>query len=310
MLNRILTTALVGVVLGAGGFYLLTMPDPLDAATLPPEQSGDAVRGERMFWAGGCASCHAPSKAKAAAKLDLGGGDPLKTDFGTFYAPNISPHPTDGVGGWSLADFANAMQRGVDPEGEHLYPAFPYSSYVKMKSGDIADLWAFLKTLPPVAGQAPPSDLAFPFNIRRGIGLWKIFFLDDAAPVVDLGENASDAARAGQYLVEGPGHCGQCHTPRGLGGVGGLDTDAWLTGAPNPEGKGRIPDITPSKDGIGSWSASDIVYYLESGFTPDFDSVGGAMVAVQENIARLPPADRGAIAAYLKALPVPASVGK
>lgn len=310
MLNRILTTALVGVVLGAGGFYLLTMPDPLDAATLPPEQSGDAVRGERMFWAGGCASCHAPSKAKAAAKLELGGGDPLKTDFGTFYAPNISPHPTDGAGGWSLADFANAMQRGVDPEGEHLYPAFPYSSYVKMRSGDIADLWAFLKTLPPVAGQAPPSDLAFPFNIRRGIGLWKLFFLDDAAPVVDLGENASDAARAGQYLVEGPGHCGQCHTPRGLGGVGGLDTDAWLTGAPNPEGKGRIPDITPSKDGIGSWSASDIVYYLESGFTPDFDSVGGAMVAVQENIARLPATDREAIAAYLKAVPAGESAGK
>jgi len=310
MLKRILTTVLVGVAVGVGGFYLLTMPDPLDAATLPPEQSGDAVRGERMFWAGGCASCHAPSKAEAAAKLELGGGDPLKTDFGTFHAPNISPHPTDGIGSWSLVDFANAMQRGVDRQGEHLYPAFPYSSYVKMKPDDVADLWAFLKTLPPVAGRPPPSDLAFPFNIRRGIGLWKRFFLDDAAPVLDLGENASDAARAGQYLVEGPGHCGQCHTPRGLGGAGGLDTDAWLTGAPNPEGKGRIPDITPSKDGIGSWSASDIVYYLESGFTPDFDSVGGAMVAVQENIARLPATDREAIAAYLKALPAVEGAGK
>jgi mono/diheme cytochrome c family protein/cytochrome c556 len=195
-------------------------------------------------------------------------------------------------------DVANAMQRGVTPDERHLYPSFPYASYIRMTPGDVADLWAFLGTLPPVVGRAPPHDLAFPYGIRRGIGLWKLAFLTDA-PAVEI--DASDPLVArGQYLVEGPGHCGECHTPRNAAGA--MDTARWLGGAPSPDGEGRIPNTTPGGD-LADWSPGDIAYYLETGFTPEFDSVGGAMVDVQENLAMLPPDDRAAIAAYLKAVP-------
>ncbi|MBB4004985.1 MAG: cytochrome c [Aurantimonas endophytica] len=303
MIERILTTVFVVVLVGAGAVYLLTVPQRLDAASLGNEALADAGNGERLFWAGGCSSCHAVSRAEGDEALRLGGGAPLTSDFGTFHGPNISPDPEDGIGDWSLADFANAMQRGVDPQGRHLYPAFPYTSYIKMQPQEVADLWAFMKTLPPVEGRAPDNDLAFPFSVRRGIGLWKLLYLGDDEPIVALPADASETVVAGRSMVEGPGHCGQCHTPRSLGGAGGLEHDRWLAGAPNPEGRGRIPNITPSDSGIGSWSASDLAYYFETGFTPDFDSVGGSMVAVQRNLARLRDEDRAAIAAYLKAVP-------
>ena len=307
-MRRAVVIVLAAVAIGAGLFWLLTMPQRLAAAQIAPVGSGDAARGARVFAVGGCASCHAAAGAKGDDRLKLGGGAALETKFGIFHAPNISPDPVHGIGGWSLGDFANAMQRGVDPQGRHLYPAFPYGSYQRMTPGDVADLFAYMKTLPPVASDAPANVLAFPFNVRRGIGLWKLVALGDAGPVVTLANDATPAARAGQYLVEGPGHCGECHTPRGLGGAGGPDRARWLAGAPNPDGKGRIPNITPAKDGIGSWSAAEIAEYLETGLTPDYDSVGGSMVEVQRNLAMLPPADRKAIAAYLKA--VPAHSGK
>lgn len=295
--------AILVLVLVAGAVFLwLTQPRRLAASEIAAEGSGDLANGERLFWTGGCVSCHAPAKSEGDAQLRLAGGAPLVTKFGTFHAPNISPDTTDGIGAWTLADFANAMQRGVAPDGSHLYPAFPYTSYARMPKNEIADLFAYLKTLPPVAGAAPANDLSFPFNIRRGVGLWQRAFLDPA-PVVALPADASDAVKRGQYLAEGPGHCGECHTPRLYGGAGGVDKAKWLAGGPNPEGEGKVPNITPSDDGIGAWSEQDIAYYFESGFTPDFDSVGGAMVEVQKNLAKLPAEDREAIAAYLKAVP-------
>ena len=299
---RLLTILLAALALAAAAFFLLTQPRRLPATAIAA-QAGDPVRGQRIFWAGGCASCHAAAGAKGEDRLRLGGGAPLVTPFGSFRAPNISPDTAHGIGGWSLADFANAMQRGVDPEGRHLYPAFPYGSYQRMTKGDVADLYAYLRTLPPVAIPAPGNDLKFPFTLRRGIGLWKRLFLGDAGPVVTLPDSATPAARAGQYLVEGPGHCGECHTPRGMGGLGALDRTHWLAGAASPEGKGKNPNITPAKTGIGNWSQAEIAEYLATGFTPDYDSVGGAMVEVQANMAKLTEPDRAAIAAYLKAVP-------
>jgi mono/diheme cytochrome c family protein len=287
------------VLVAAVAFALLTMPRHLAASEIAPLATADSARGERLFWAGGCASCHAAKGAKGADRLKLGGGAPLVTKFGTFHAPNISPHLQDGIGGWNLADFANAMQRGVSPDGHFYYPAFPYTSYARMRPGDVADLYAYLRTLPPVSGKAPANDVGFPFNIRRGIGLWQLLFLSPK-PVLTLPAGASPAAHAGQYLVEGPGHCGECHSPRSLGGLGGTDTARWLGGAPALEGDGRIPNITP---GGLSWSADEIADYLETGFTPDYDSVGGSMVEVQENMAQLSDTDRAAIGAYLKAIP-------
>ena len=260
---------------------------------------GDAVQGARLFRIGGCASCHAMPGARGDARLLLGGGGPLTTRFGTFRAPNISPSIAHGIGNWSLADFANAMQRGVAPDGTLLYPAFPYASYARMTPADIANLFAFLKTLPAVETPSPENDVGFPFNIRRGIGLWQRFFLSDE-PVVPLPRGGGPELRRGRYLVEGPGHCGECHTARTLGGAGGLDPARWLAGAQDAEGKGKVPNITPASL---KWSAAEIADYLKTGFTPDYDSVGGSMAEVQRNLADASDVDRAAIAAYLKAVP-------
>ena len=277
----------------------LTRANSLGPDELPNHQP-DAVAGERIFWAGGCASCHATpvdgKRAQGAAKLVLGGGEELDTPFGLFRVPNISPH-ADGIGDWSMLDFVNAMQRGVSPDGKHYYPSFPYASYARMPTADVMDLKAYLDTLSPVAGVQDDHELAFPYSVRRGLGLWKRRYLS-AAPIIDTED---DVVLAGRELVEGAGHCGECHTPRD--GFGGLDPSRWLAGAPNMDGAGQIPDITPAGKTISSWSANDIEYYLGSGFTPDFDTAGGTMVAVQENMAMLTADDRAAIAAYLKALP-------
>lgn len=300
MLRKLGAVVIVIAALAAIGAWVVSAPVRLDEAALASAPAGDAGAGKTIFWAGGCASCHASPGAKGDDLLKLGGGVELKTDFGTFVTPNISPNPDSGIGKWSFADFANAVQRGVGPHGRNLYPAFPYTSYARMKLSDVADLFAFIKTLPPVASSPPPDRVSFPFNIRRGIGLWKRAFTHDG-PVVDFPDGTDAAVLRGRYLVEGPGHCGECHTPRNA--AGGLEYGQWLAGAPNPDGEGIVPNITPGEYGIGGWSAKDIAYFLKSGFTPAFDSVGGSMVEVQENMAKLPDADLQAIAAYLKAVP-------
>ena len=268
-----------------------------------PEHTPDPVAGERMFRAGGCASCHATpvdgKRAKGDNRLRLGGGLKLDTPFGVFSVPNISSHRNDGIGDWSMLEFVNAMQYGVSPAGRHYYPSFPFASYAKMKTEDVMDLRAYLATLPAVAGSTPDHELEFPWSIRRGVGLWKRLNLS-AEPVVDVGTDDHQLL-LGRYLVESVGHCGECHTPRD--GIGGMIANQWLGGAENPDGEGTVPDITPSGKNVSDWSDSDIAYYLASGFTPDFDTVGGTMVAVQENMATLNDEDRAAIAAYLKAVP-------
>ncbi|MBX3575886.1 MAG: cytochrome c [Rhizobiaceae bacterium] len=300
LLKKLVVAAVVLGGAGAAVGWYLTAPDGLSAAEIASLPAGDAARGERVFWTGGCTSCHAAPQAEGDAKLQLVGGLGLHTPFGTFVAPNISSHAEDGIGGWSAGDFANAMLRGVSPEGEHYYPAFPYGSYARMTTADVADLFAFMKTLPAVEGRAPDHALGFPFNIRRGVGMWKLLYLSPD-PVVTLAADATDAARRGQYLVEGPGHCGECHTPRTFDG--GPRKAEWLAGAAAAEGSGFVPNITPGDDGIGAWSESEIITFFKDGFTPDFDSPGGAMAAVQKNIAHLPDEDQAAIAAYLKAIP-------
>jgi mono/diheme cytochrome c family protein len=272
--------------IGVAGGWALSAPEKPELAELPP---GDAVAGERVFWAAGCASCHAAPQASGDAMLELAGGVELESEFGTFVAPNISTDPNHGIGGWSVSDFANAVRRGVSPDGRHYYPAFPYTSYSRMSDGDVADLFAFMQTLPAVAGDAAAHRVSFPFSVRRGVGLWKRLYLNDDPQVAIAG--ASEEVVRGQYLVEALGHCGECHTPRAM--TGGLETDRWLGGRPN---------ITLGGD-IADWSEEDIAAYLETGFTPDFDSAGGRMAAVVRNMARLPAEDREAIAAYLKAVP-------
>ena len=298
-IKRLIGLLVVLAILGGIAFWFVTAPQTVDASVIAGLPEGDAERGERIFWAGGCTSCHAAPKAEGDDRLRLGGGVELATEFGTFVAPNISQDATDGIGNWSAGDLVNAMMKGVSPDGRHYFPAFPYTSYARMKPADIADLHAFLKTLPAVPGAAPGHRLSFPFNIRRGVGAWKLLYMRDE-PVVAIDET-NEQLVLGRYLVEGPGHCGECHTPRLFSG--GPKLDRWLSGARAAEGDGIVPNITPAEQGLGGWSAGDIANYLETGFTPDFDSVGGAMVEVQKNMALLPAADREAIAAYLKAIP-------
>ncbi len=303
MKTRLFVAALFLTIAGIGLFGVLTSPQVTSVAEVSGLVPGDKTRGERMFWAGGCASCHARPKTEGEDRLVLAGGLELKTPFGTFVAPNISPHETDGIGSWSVTDLANAMRNGVSPDGRHYYPAFPYASYVRMENSDIADLYSFLMTLPATNGRAPDHKIGFPFNIRRGLGLWKLAFLSKEQ--VFMPGNNNTEAEKGRYLVEGPGHCGECHTPRNF--AGGIDKSMWLSGAPAAEGDGKVPNITSGEGGIGDWSANDIAYFLETGFTPEFDSVGGAMTSVQRNMAHLSPQDRSAIAAYLKSVPPLAS---
>jgi mono/diheme cytochrome c family protein len=286
----------------AAALWRLAQPQPLVAGDVPSHVP-DIAAGEVVFWAGGCASCHATpvdgKRAQGEDKLKLGGGLELDTPYGVFRVPNISSDHEDGIGGWSVLDFVNAMQRGLSPGGQHYYPAFPYTSYARMAVSDVIDLKAYLDTLPAVSGRVADNTLGFPWTFRRGIGLWKRRYLD-AAPVVQF-QSPDPVLERGRALVEGAGHCGECHTPRNL--FGGLDTDRWLGGAPNPEGRGRVPNITTSGENTSDWSSADLVYYLETGFTPEFDTVGGSMVAVQENLAMLPAADLEAIATYLKTIP-------
>ena len=301
-MRRILRFDLALLVIVVAVAWWLTQPITISADALP-EHTPDPVAGEHVFWAGGCASCHASpvdgNRAEGEARLLLGGGLALETPYGVFRVPNISSHPDDGIGSWSMPEFVNAMQRGVSPEGRHYYPSFPYASYAKMPVEDVIDLQAYLATLPPVVGTVEAHSLGFPWSMRGGIGLWKRLYLD-AERVAQIETESAEIER-GRALVEGAGHCGECHTPRNS--LGGMMPERWLAGAPSLEGEGSTPNITPAGKNLASWSASDIAYYLESGFTPDFDTVGGSMVAVQENMAKLTAEDRAAIAAYLKAIP-------
>lgn len=277
--------------------WFLSAPEPLTAAQLPAHEP-DLANGERIFYAGGCSSCHAAPDAEGEDKLKLGGGRELVTDFGTFRVPNISPDPETGIGGWSTLDFVNAVVRGVSPADTNYYPAFPYPSYIRMRIEDVVDLKAFMDTLPAVSNRVAGHELGFPFNIRRGIGIWKRLYLSPD-PVLDFADPSAAVAR-GQYLVEGAGHCGECHTSRNA--LGGPELKEWLAGAPNPEGRGIIPNITPDPDGL-TWSESEIVDALKTGFKPDFDTLGGNMASVQQNLSHLPDDDLEGIAAYLKAMP-------
>lgn len=294
---------------GLAGFFVLTAqsvvsPGPAVIAA-PASGSPDLQNGRTLFHAGGCASCHATPGAEDRTRM--GGGLALASAFGVFHVPNISPHPRDGIGGWSEADFIRAMAAGVSPKGSHYYPAFPYTSYRLMPARDLRDLFAFIGTLPQVEGVVRDHELKFPFDLRRLVGGWKLlFFAGSPLNGSQSGPFQADAARSaawnrGAYLVLGPGHCAECHSERNA--LGAIVEASRYGGGPDPEGKGHVPNITPHANGMATWSASEIAELLKSGFTPDFDSVGGSMASVVRNTSQLSEADRAAMAEYLKSLP-------
>lgn len=289
---------LVAVALALAAFWFLTIPNTVPASALAP-RTPDLANGKTMFHAGGCASCHAIPKQEDKTKL--GGGLALASPFGTFYVPNISSDRTDGVGAWSEAQFVTAMVKGISPAGEHLFPAFPYTSYQRMTLDDIRDLFAYLKTLPAVTGKVRDHALPFPFNIRRTLGLWKFLFLDGRPFTADPSQSAQ--WNRGSYLVNAPGHCAECHSPRNM--LGAVKRNLRFTGGPSPDGKGGVPNITQQK--LKSWTVKDIADTLTTGMTPDADFVGGSMVEVVRNTSQLSEPDREAMATYIKSLPAAGS---
>jgi mono/diheme cytochrome c family protein len=276
------------------GFYLTapsTLPSNFFAA-----RPANLANGETMFNVGGCTSCHGK---KQDSGTSLGGGLVLHSPFGSFRAPNISSSVDHGIGAWSEAQFATAMLRGVGRSGEHLYPSYPYTSYRRMSVVDVRDLYAFLKTLPPDPTPSEPHDLQFPFNIRRAIGVWKLLFFDEEPFAPDPSKGAT--YDRGAYLVEGPGHCAECHSPRNL--LGAIKNSERFAGGAVLGGDGWVPNITPHPDGLESWSLRDMEFFLEVGVGPDGSSVSGEMEKVIRNLAKLTVEDRHAMAIYLRALP-------
>ena len=313
-MKRIIIVVVAILAIAGAALWYLTDPARQMANLGPmPTKQPDLENGRIMFFAGGCTSCHATPNQDD--KMKLGGGYALKSPFGTFYVPNISPHKQDGIGSWTLEQFIAAMQFGVIPKVQaaslssqtprqmtccdNAYPAFPYTSYQRMSREDLADLFAFMQTLPPVEGKTPDHELPFPFNIRRGVGLWKLAFLDGEPFTPD--PSKSESWNRGAYLVNGPGHCAECHSERNFAGA--IIDERRFAGGPDPEGRGSVPNITPSPTGIGGWTDADLVTLVTTGETPNFDTVGGPMGSVVRNTAQLPEADRQAIAEYLLSLP-------
>ncbi len=287
----------VGLLIAAVLVWLL-VPFPTTAPTV--DVAGDAERGAYVLRMGGCASCHTDPAKEGAF---LAGGRALQTPFGTFHVSNITPDPETGIGGWSTGEFVQAMTKGVAPDGHDYYPAFPYTSYANMTLQDLADLKAYLDTVEPVANAVPPHELDFPYSIRPLLKPWKaIFFRADG---IEPDPERSESWNRGAYLVRGPAHCGECHTPRNA--LGARDDSRQLAGNPQgPDGK-PVPNITPHEDGIGGWSPTDVTFALQIGILPDGDALGGAMgEVVRDSTGHLTPEDRAAIAEYLLSLaPLP-----
>lgn len=268
------------------------------APALAQSQAELIKRGEYVFRAGVCYSCHTDEKGGGQP---LAGGLPLKTPFGTFYSPNITPDRDTGIGRWSDADFARALKEGIRPDGAHYFPAFPYTTYTRMTDEDIRALKAYLFAQPPVHRPNRSHDILPPFSWRfLQIG-WKMMFFDQGTFRANPAKSAE--INRGAYLVEALAHCGECHTPRNP--LGGMDRKMWLAGTPDgPEGE-RAPNITPDKEtGVGSWSAGDLIEALKTGTKPDYDNLQGTMyAAIAHGLKYLTEDDLKAIVAYLKDVP-------
>ena len=256
----------------------------------------DAGRGQYLAKAGGCVGCHTEDKQGA---VPFAGGRALKTPFGTFYGPNITPDQQAGLGRWSEAQFMQAMRNGVRPDGAHYFPAFPYPSFTQITDGDLRDLWAYLRTLAPDGRRNGAHELKFPLGWRPAVRAWKWLFF---TPGPFHSERRAPQLDRGAYLVEGLGHCNECHTPRNF--LGGLVRSRHLGGVKGPAGKG-VPNLTPTR--LKKWSDAELTEFLTTGITPDFDTADEAMDEVIRNTtSQLTPEDLKALIAYLRTLsPLP-----
>lgn len=277
-------------------FGVLGLAMPAQAATTPEVER----RGEYLTTAGNCISCHTSDNGRA-----LAGGLAFETSFGTVYSTNITPEAETGIGQWSLEEFSVAMRRGERPNGEHLYPVFPYTSFTNISDEDIAAIYAYLKTVAPVKSSPPQNDLDFPYNQRWALGIWKFLFFNEGRFAPQSTQSAQ--WNRGAYLVEGLGHCGECHTPRNF--LGGSDAALAMTGGTyldRVEGKlsaWSASNLTSAGSGLAMWSEEDIAGYLKLGFSHRAGVFGPMNNVVVNSTRHLSADDVGAIAVYLKSLP-------
>ena len=255
---------------------------------------GDAKHGEYLAKAGGCVGCHTEDKEGA---VPFAGGRELKTPFGTFFGPNITPDKTAGLGNWNEADFMRALRHGDRPDGSNYFPAFPYPSFTRITDGDMRDLWAYLRTLPPSAKPSKEHDLWFFFGWRWLVSIWKWLYFTPGAFTPIPG--ATDVVNRGAYLVQALGHCGECHTPRNF--LGGPRSGRYLAGGRGPDGK-AVANLTPTN--LKKQSDQELRDVLTTGLTPDGDVIAESMGEVVKNtISQLTRADLDALIAYLRTLP-------
>ncbi len=270
----------------AGLFFLL-------CSTLAAAQ-GDAKRGEYLAKAGGCLGCHTEERKDATP---YAGGRALKTPFGTFYGPNITPDAQAGIGRWTFTDFVRAVREGEDPGGAQLFPAFPYSSFTRITEADLADLWAYLRSLKPSSQPSKPHDLGVLFRSRFALWGWKWLFFAPGQFRPDPTQSAR--VNRGAYLAVALGHCAECHTPRNL--LGGPKKDRYLGGAKLGEGT-AAPNLTPTR--LKQYGDGELKDILTSGLFPDGDVMGDTMSEVVRNTtSQLTGADLEALIAYLRSIP-------
>jgi mono/diheme cytochrome c family protein len=276
----------------------VTFAAALLLTVVPAGADGDLVeRGEYLIHAGGCVTCHTDEGEGAQP---FAGGRALESPFGTFFVPNITPDPRTGIGDWSDEAFVQAFWNGVDPEGEHYFPAFPFTAYTGVTREDLLAMKAYLFSLEPVEQENREHELPFPMSSRTAAGAWKARYFEPGRFEPD--PDQSDQWNRGAYLVRHLGHCGECHTPRAR--LGALRDTHELQGNPDGPGDEKVPNITGDReDGIGRWSLSDLEYFLDIGMLPDGDFTGGSMAEViDDNTSHLTREDRLAIATYLKSL--------
>jgi mono/diheme cytochrome c family protein len=294
----------VAIALGAVALAVATVlfvlsrpvPDPVE---VPAGHVADLVNGEVLFWAGGCLGCHHPDDEAVDDSLPAG-GTAFATPAGTFYPQNLTPDPETGIGHWTEVEFVTAMRRGLSPDGQHFFPAFPYTSYRMMPVEDLLDLRAYLMALDPVRAAPRPPEIPLPWLARRSVGVWKRFGLERG--VFEPDPARGETWNRGAYLVNGPGHCGECHTPRNALMV--MDPGRHLRGGPHPDGEGQVPDLTGLVERGRYADADDLTLALMYGETFGYDKLSsGGMAQVQMNLARLPESEVRAMAEYLISLP-------
>jgi mono/diheme cytochrome c family protein len=294
--KRAAAVAAVALVVAAAALLMLTAARP--SGRQLPIHDPDPSNGEVLYHAGGCISCHKTS-ATAGVTGPPAGGAEFPTPVGSFWPGNLTPDAETGLGDWTAEQFVDAVMSGVSPDHRHYFPALPYTSYRIMRVEDVLDIWAYLKTLEPVDSPGRAPDVPMLGLARRGVGIWKLLVPD--AEVFHADPKRSEAWNLGAYLVNGPGHCGECHTPRNFLMI--PETNRAFAGGPHPDGDGEVPSLRGLVARGRYTDASDLTLALQYGETLGYDKLSsGGMGDVQMNLALLPEGDLRAIAEYLLGL--------